>query len=230
MPRLFVYDGREFPDPDPKLPWRTCASSSPSSSPSSPTPTRARRSAARTPSTPSPAGSAPRATAAPGRRRPAARPGEVAAHPGAGDGAARRRRGARRRPGGGPRAGDQPRGRRGAGLRPRDAGRDGGAAAAAGPVSAESAMGSVGAVRRAPPSLEALGAALCRAPVAPTSLVDLFTRHEEALEFRRIVREVFPDGEAEILAAREPGGDRREPGSGPSCAGSRPTTSQCTEC
>ncbi len=58
------------------------------------------------------------------------------------------------------------------------------------------------------PSLEALGEALRRAPVAPLSLVDLLERHDAYIAFRQIVREVFPDAEAEILAATGANGDR----------------------
>ncbi len=54
----------------------------------------------------------------------------------------------------------------------------------------------------------ALGRAVRRAPVAPTSVVALLGSHEAYLAFRRIVREIFPDAEAEILVARQPGATR----------------------
>ncbi|GIW07439.1 MAG: hypothetical protein KatS3mg060_2244 [Dehalococcoidia bacterium] len=58
------------------------------------------------------------------------------------------------------------------------------------------------------PSLEALGEALRRAPVAPSSVVDLLERHGAYLAFRQLVRDVFPEAEAEILAATGRDGDR----------------------
>jgi hypothetical protein len=54
----------------------------------------------------------------------------------------------------------------------------------------------------------ALGRALRRTPVAPTSVAALLEGHEGHLAFRAIVREVFPEVEAEILGATEPGGSR----------------------
>lgn len=45
-------------------------------------------------------------------------------------------------------------------------------------------------------------------PVAPTSVAALFRGHEGYLAFRRIVREVFPAEEGEILAAGGPGAGR----------------------
>ncbi len=58
------------------------------------------------------------------------------------------------------------------------------------------------------PSLEALGEVLRRAPVAPSSVVDLLERHGAYLAFRQLVRDVFPEAEAEILAATGRDGDR----------------------
>ena len=57
-------------------------------------------------------------------------------------------------------------------------------------------------------SLAALGRVLRRAPVAPTSVARLLEGHEAFLAFRRIVRELFPEAEAEILAAGEVDRDR----------------------
>lgn len=54
----------------------------------------------------------------------------------------------------------------------------------------------------------ALGRVLRRAPVAPTSAAALLGGHEGYLAFRRIVREVMPEAEDEILAARQPGASR----------------------
>jgi hypothetical protein len=59
-----------------------------------------------------------------------------------------------------------------------------------------------------PPSLAALGEALRRAPIAPLSLVDLLGRHDALIAFREVVREVFPEAEAEILGATGPNRDR----------------------
>jgi hypothetical protein len=56
--------------------------------------------------------------------------------------------------------------------------------------------------------LTALGRALRRTPVAPTSVAALLEGHEGYLAFRAVVREVLPDAEAEILAAAERGGNR----------------------
>lgn len=58
------------------------------------------------------------------------------------------------------------------------------------------------------PSLGALGEALRRAPIAPLSLVDLLGRHDVFIAFREIVREVFPDADAEVLAATGANRDR----------------------
>lgn len=55
----------------------------------------------------------------------------------------------------------------------------------------------------------ALGQALRRTPVSPTSVAALLDGHAAQLEFRRIVEEVFPDAAIEILAAHRPG-ERRE--------------------
>lgn len=57
-------------------------------------------------------------------------------------------------------------------------------------------------------SLHALGQILQRAPVTPTSVAALLERHEEFFAFRAIVREVFPQAEAEIMAAWEEGASR----------------------
>jgi hypothetical protein len=58
------------------------------------------------------------------------------------------------------------------------------------------------------PSLRGLAKALRRAPVTPTSAASLLERQEWLLAFRRIVREIFPEAEAEIWSARSNGGDR----------------------
>ena len=42
----------------------------------------------------------------------------------------------------------------------------------------------------------------------PTSVAALLDGHAAQLAFRRIVEEVFPDAEAEILGATEPGDSR----------------------
>jgi hypothetical protein len=55
----------------------------------------------------------------------------------------------------------------------------------------------------------AVGHALRRAPVMPTSVAALLDGHAAQLEFRRIVEEIFPDTANEILAARR-AGERRE--------------------
>jgi hypothetical protein len=55
------------------------------------------------------------------------------------------------------------------------------------------------------PSLAALGEVLRRAPLAPLSLVDLLERHDAFIAFRRVVREVFPEAETEILNAAADG-------------------------
>jgi len=54
----------------------------------------------------------------------------------------------------------------------------------------------------------ALGRALRRTPVAPASVAALLEGHEGYLAFRAVVREVFPNAEAEILGATEPGDSR----------------------
>jgi hypothetical protein len=56
--------------------------------------------------------------------------------------------------------------------------------------------------------LQALGRAMRVAPLAPTALAALLSNHEAELTFRRIVREVFPEGGDEILAARHAGEHR----------------------
>ena len=56
--------------------------------------------------------------------------------------------------------------------------------------------------------LTALGRALRRTPVAPASVAALLEGHEGYLAFRAVVRAVFPDAEAEILGATEPGDSR----------------------
>jgi hypothetical protein len=58
------------------------------------------------------------------------------------------------------------------------------------------------------PSLRGLAKALRRAPVAPTSVASLLERQEDLLAFRRIVREIFPEDEAQIWSARANGSDR----------------------
>jgi hypothetical protein len=55
----------------------------------------------------------------------------------------------------------------------------------------------------------ALGRALRRTPEAPRSVAALLQGQEGYRAFRAIVRELFPEAEAEILAAEAPG-DRRE--------------------
>ena len=57
-------------------------------------------------------------------------------------------------------------------------------------------------------SLRSLGRKLRRTPVKPTSVAALLGRHESYLAFRRVVRELFPEAEAEILSATESGGSR----------------------
>jgi hypothetical protein len=57
-------------------------------------------------------------------------------------------------------------------------------------------------------SLSALGEALQRTPVAPTSVVDLLARQDAYRAFRQIVRDVFPEAEAEILGAAARDADR----------------------
>lgn len=54
-------------------------------------------------------------------------------------------------------------------------------------------------------SLRALGRAMRRMPVQPTSVATLLGNHEAYLAFRRIVQEVFPEAAAEILAVQERG-------------------------
>lgn len=58
------------------------------------------------------------------------------------------------------------------------------------------------------PGLRALGRKLRRAPVSPASVAALLESHEAYLAFRRILREIFPKEEAEILATRQAGGSR----------------------
>ena len=58
------------------------------------------------------------------------------------------------------------------------------------------------------PGLQALGRKLRRAPVSPASVAALLESHEAYLAFRRILREIFPEEEAEILAAHQAGGSR----------------------
>lgn len=58
------------------------------------------------------------------------------------------------------------------------------------------------------PSLRALAAKLRRLPVLPASVAALLRDREGYLAFRRIVRELFPDEEAEILAAGSAGSSR----------------------
>jgi hypothetical protein len=53
-----------------------------------------------------------------------------------------------------------------------------------------------------------LGRALRRRPVLPTSVAALLTDTGGYVGFRRIARELFPDAEPEILAARETGASR----------------------
>ncbi|MGH2461362.1 MAG: hypothetical protein ACRDIY_21095, partial [Chloroflexota bacterium] len=52
------------------------------------------------------------------------------------------------------------------------------------------------------------GRILRRAPIAPTSVATLLGNDEGEREFRRIVRAILPDAEAEILAARHDGASR----------------------
>lgn len=54
----------------------------------------------------------------------------------------------------------------------------------------------------------ALGRALRRTPVTPRSVAALLEGQEGYRAFRAIVRELFPEDEAEILAAEQPGSDR----------------------
>ena len=56
----------------------------------------------------------------------------------------------------------------------------------------------------------ALGQALRRSPVLPTSVAGLLDGHAAQLEFRRIVEVIFPEAANAILAAHHPG-ERREP-------------------
>jgi len=58
------------------------------------------------------------------------------------------------------------------------------------------------------PGLSALGRKLRRAPVSPASVAALLGSHEAYLAFRRILREIFPEEESEILAAHQAGGSR----------------------
>ena len=58
------------------------------------------------------------------------------------------------------------------------------------------------------PGLQALGRKLRRAPVSPASVAALLECHEAYLAFRRILREIFPEEEAEILATHQAGGSR----------------------
>jgi len=54
----------------------------------------------------------------------------------------------------------------------------------------------------------ALGGLLRRTPVRPTSVATLLGNHEAYLAFRRILHDIFPDAENEILDARSEGGNR----------------------
>lgn len=56
----------------------------------------------------------------------------------------------------------------------------------------------------------ALGKTLRRLPVAPLSVAALLGNHHAALAFREIVRALFPDAEAEILAAPADGTGREQ--------------------
>jgi hypothetical protein len=58
------------------------------------------------------------------------------------------------------------------------------------------------------PALRALGQALRRTPIKPTSVAALLGNHAAYLAFRAAVREVFPGQEAEILAAHGTGASR----------------------
>jgi hypothetical protein len=58
------------------------------------------------------------------------------------------------------------------------------------------------------PALRALGKALRRTPIKPTSVAALLSNHQAYLAFREAVREVFPEREAEILAAQDVGASR----------------------
>ena len=58
------------------------------------------------------------------------------------------------------------------------------------------------------PSPSALGRLLRPAPIAPSSVAALLGGQEAYLEFRRIVRELFPDSWEEVFDAREAGADR----------------------
>lgn len=58
------------------------------------------------------------------------------------------------------------------------------------------------------PSLRALGRVLRRTPVRPTSVATLLGHHETFLAFRRMVRDIFPDAEEEILNAADAAGNR----------------------
>lgn len=57
-------------------------------------------------------------------------------------------------------------------------------------------------------SLAALGELLRQAPIAPSTLVDLFERQDAYQAFRDIVRDVVPDAEAEIMGVVPTHGDR----------------------
>jgi hypothetical protein len=57
-------------------------------------------------------------------------------------------------------------------------------------------------------SLQALGRALRVVPLAPTAVAAFLANHEAELTFRRIVRELFPEGGDEILAAGHAGEQR----------------------
>jgi hypothetical protein len=56
----------------------------------------------------------------------------------------------------------------------------------------------------------ALGRALRRLPVRPTSVAALLGDHAAAMEFRGIVAAIFPNAASEILAATQPGATREQ--------------------
>jgi hypothetical protein len=56
----------------------------------------------------------------------------------------------------------------------------------------------------------ALGQALRRMPVRPTSVAALVSDQTAALAFRQVVRDLFPDAEGEILAAQSDGVSREQ--------------------
>ncbi|MGD9889891.1 MAG: hypothetical protein AB7R89_01260 [Dehalococcoidia bacterium] len=59
-------------------------------------------------------------------------------------------------------------------------------------------------------SLRALGEVLRRLPVRPTAVTDLLRDQTAALALRDLVRDLFPDAEAAILAARSDGMSREQ--------------------